>query len=199
MKEYLEILNLGNKFQKFIPNPINVQQTNLHKNRRSFFLYVGTLSDEKGITELCNNWKIDYPNLFVIGDGPSRNKLPIKSNIQYLGYQNRSQVLDFISKAKALIIPSLCLENLPTVYIEAMSQGTPVLVNAKCSVSSLVFEEKTGEIFSNFSDIYHHLVELENNWTIFNQNASKAYETIYSDDVVRSQLISLYKDLYVER
>ncbi|MFH1661825.1 MAG: glycosyltransferase [Candidatus Falkowbacteria bacterium] len=96
-------------------------------NKKFNFLYVGQLEKHKGILFLINVFKkINNSELIVIGDGNcpvSKNN----KNIKFLGKLKNSEVNKLMREADALIMPSLCYENSPTVIYEAFANGLPVI------------------------------------------------------------------------
>ncbi len=141
------------------PNLITVKPNFLYPDPGSgdgsgdFALFVGRLSDEKGVQTLINAWdNIDLPiKLKILGDGDlegivldaSRNN----SNINYIGKKTSNEVLSVISNAKCVIIPSLCYEGLPRVLIESFSKGTPVIGSNLKSISELIDDGINGLLF----------------------------------------------------
>ena len=62
-----------------------------------YAVIVGRLSTEKGILPLCKAWdKVGIP-LYVVGDGPLRDKLPKSKNITYFGQLSQQETLKIIS------------------------------------------------------------------------------------------------------
>lgn len=118
-------------------------------------LFVGRLSREKGLKTLLQaasqipDWSIQ-----VVGDGPLRDELDseIESkklrNVRLLGRLPTSEIEILLQKATALVLPSECYENLPTVILEAWYYGLPVIVSRLGGMAELVEENKTGFLFN---------------------------------------------------
>jgi glycosyltransferase involved in cell wall biosynthesis len=74
---------------------------------KAYFVYVGRLSDEKGILNLIDTFIGTDFQLQLIGGGPLENEVlrSIKNqpNISYLGFKKRSEILPLIAKAQALL------------------------------------------------------------------------------------------------
>lgn len=97
-------------------------------------LYIGRLSEEKGIEILLNAWRRisnkDW-KLCIIGDGPLRSLVEEYKNknetFEYRGHQTSTHVLNALKNAAFLAFPSQCYENFPMVLLEALSVGVPIL------------------------------------------------------------------------
>ncbi len=123
-----------------IRNPLNHQICQLsHFNKEPLIVFVGRLSQEKGLDILINAFlylkrkqMIKGYNLYIIGDGPEREKLELMSegdeNILFLGYQKHEAALNYLAKAELLVLPSICYENFPMVMVEALLNGCKILV-----------------------------------------------------------------------
>ena len=81
----------------------------LQKNKRSGALYVGRISPEKGIKTLISAWQgKNYP-LKIVGDGPLISEITSANNssIKSIGALPQNKVMEEMSKASFLILPSL--------------------------------------------------------------------------------------------
>jgi len=67
--------------------------------------------------------------------------------ITYLGYISVEQLVNCLEIADALVVPSLCYENSPTVIYEALQAGIPVLAADIGGVGELVENGKNGFLF----------------------------------------------------
>lgn len=110
------------------------------KNENIFkFLYIGQIEEHKGILFLIHAFKkalqegeIDLnARLIIAGPGLETKKAVnlIKDcrNIEFLRKVGRSEVEKIMLRSSALIAPSLCYENSPTVIYEAFTAGLPVI------------------------------------------------------------------------
>ncbi len=100
----------------------------------NMILYVGRLSNEKGIPVLLEAWskmgKSDVQLVFV-GDGPLRSSLGATDlpNVQILGSQSSAEVRKLMLSARALVFPSVVYEGQPMVLLEALAAGLPMAVS----------------------------------------------------------------------
>lgn len=110
-----------------------------------YALYVGRLTQEKGVDHLIRAWRSvrDLP-LRVIGDGALRARLEEDARslpVQFLGRRSADDVLDSMRNAQMLIVPSVCYEGFPRVFVEALATATPVVASALGGLGELVTPE----------------------------------------------------------
>jgi len=121
-----------NSKKVIIPNPIILNKKLFNKikekNKKFIFLYVGQLEEHKGILFLINVFnKIENCELAVVGTGHCHVHENNNKNINFLGKLKNSEVNKLMQESDALIMPSLCYENSPTVIYEAFANGLPVI------------------------------------------------------------------------
>ena len=116
----------------------------------NYALYVGRLSEEKGVRTLLDAWpRIDGLPLKILGDGPLRCELEQKARdgalpVEFLGFRPRDEVLAITARAVIQIVPSECYEGFPMVVLEAYACGTPVLASRIGSLDEIVVEGESG-------------------------------------------------------
>ena len=134
-----------------IPNAIdlNLIPKKSTKQFENQMIFAGRLSKEKGIeilletaTQLPDNY-----HLLIAGSGPLeekvRNLADKKTNVHYLGYQSKQNVLSLIRGSDLLIQPSL-EEGMSSTLLEAMACGTCILGSNIEGISEIVENNKTG-------------------------------------------------------
>ncbi|MCX6731049.1 MAG: glycosyltransferase [Candidatus Roizmanbacteria bacterium] len=158
--------------------------------KERYCLYVGRLSEEKGIIDLLMRFK-NTPNinLKVIGTGPLSKKVAKYKkykNIEILGFIERKKIVPILQKAQVLIIPSKWYEVLPFAYIEARTQGLPILVPNNNNFQLLAKEDKYIFLDEN--------IDLTK--TFFKEsNSKKAPILRYTANYHYDLLMSLYKKI----
>lgn len=203
-RELLLESSLGMEAHKFIvkPNFTRNDRGNSVIDREDHFLFVGRLSDEKGIETLLEAFKGSNFKLHIIGDGPLRNQVEKvqkeNRNIYYLGALPHHEVNRAMQRAQALIFPSIWYETFGMTIIEAFSNKTPVIASAIGSPKTIVKPFETGYLFNpgNPEDLRSKL-ELFDSLTeeekmTMQQNAFKTYKQEYS---VEKQ-IEYFKEIY---
>lgn len=129
--------------------------------RQQIVAYIGRLSKEKGVLEFVQAIKLlsgqDTIHFLIIGDGPAREQISHQlakeqeaGKVKLLAWLPPHKVAIWLNEAKLLLIPSYT-EGLPTILLETMSCGTPVLATPVGSIPQLIKDEKTGFILEDNS------------------------------------------------
>ena len=99
------------------------------------FLFLGRLTEEKGVHLLLDAWQ-RHPDgalgtLTVVGDGPLRplveQAATARSDLDFRGPQDRAGVAAALRAAAVVLATSTWYDVLPTVILEALAAGRPVL------------------------------------------------------------------------
>jgi len=104
-------------------------------------LYVGRLSEEKGIADLAERWTRFGPSglrLVICGEGPLRSKLAESESIELRGWADSGEVARLMREARALVFPSKWYEGQPLVILEAFAAGLPVLGSRLGGIAELI-------------------------------------------------------------
>lgn len=104
------------------------------QTNRKDWLFVGRLTNEKGLRELLEIWPPEE-RLTVVGEGPQREMLQSTTgpNVVWEGAISREKVRLLMLQHEGLVFPSRCFEMQPTVISEALAAGLPVLCFAGTS------------------------------------------------------------------
>lgn len=163
-------------------------------------LYVGRLSNEKGIVPLLAAWKgVDYP-LRIAGDGPLRGMCEAAQGkrIAYLGRLSREQVYAEMRRAAFLVLPSTCYEMFPMTLVEAHANGLPVIASNLGGLKSLLEDSVTGLGFSagDPADLRAKVrlaIEHPDKMAAMGKNARARYEAAYTAERNYSNLMAVYE------
>ena len=105
--------------------------------RKDHFLYVGRLSEEKGIDLLLRAFENSNHKLKIIGKGPMKDlveKFALNnSNIDFLNFKNSAEIRKEMLDCSAVIFPSICYEQFGLVIVEAFATATAVI---SCDIGS---------------------------------------------------------------
>lgn len=99
------------------------------------FLFAGRMTLEKGLGLLLEAWRAhgdgELGTLRLAGDGPLRSLAESaaaeRADVTYVGALDRAAVQAEIAAAACIVVPSICHDVLPTVVLEALAAGRPVL------------------------------------------------------------------------
>ena len=118
------------------------------------FLYAGQLGEHKGIMFLLEAFsKLPFDaRLLIAGDGPLRSVVEERARadkrIMYLGYTQPEELAKCMEAVDALVVPSLCYENSPTVIYETLMAGVPLIASRIGGVGELIREGDNGFLFT---------------------------------------------------
>lgn len=189
----------------FLKDPcMEYEDLQISSEKINRFLFVGRISNEKGIEDLIRCWmERSIPaELWIAGEGPLKKKLQQKSkgekSIKWLGQCQKKEVLSLLSNSKALLFPTKCYEGMPLIILEAMSMGCPVISsdigNPKNmidhKINGLLFEPgKTADMYKNISWI----ISNPKNSKKLGENSRKKYEELYTPEKNYNTLMSIYE------
>jgi glycosyltransferase involved in cell wall biosynthesis len=197
-------LNLQQESISVKPNFVFDHGTGLEK-REDFFLYVGRISTEKGIEVVLKSFaNTPECKLVIIGDGPIKPMLEQRykdaKNIVFLGAKEKKDVLDFMKRCKAVVVPSLCYESaLPLTIIEAFSTGTPVVASRLGSIADSILENYNGFLFKagdadDLRKVIQAFDQLISGNDVYN-HARQTYLRGYTPEVNYLLLKTIYDDV----
>jgi glycosyltransferase involved in cell wall biosynthesis len=141
----------------FLPGP-GAAREGARPHERPYALFVGRLERIKGLQTVIPLFR-DYPRaeLWIAGRGndePELRRLAGSStNIRFLGLRGSDSLPQLYRDAVALLVPSLCYEVFPTVIIEALQQGTPVLARALGGMREMIEETQGGLLFRDAEEL----------------------------------------------
>lgn len=166
--------------------------------KRKGYLFVGRLSEEKGVTTLIEAFnELPEITLEIIGDGPLAEVLQksSNSNIKFLGKQPFSVVKEKLRHVKALVFSSLIYEGLPNTIIEAFAAGTPVLASDVDNINTIVSDYQNGRLFpAAKSEVLAQTVlefDSKKNKELYGK-ALKTFEMNYTHDQNFKALMTIY-------
>lgn len=151
-------LKIWNPIPKYEYNNVNQENTSILRSKyKDYILMVGRMNyphkDHYTVIDAVNILKSEYgldKKVVFLGDGPNMEyvkeyakKLGIESNTIFEG--TKSNVEDYYSSAKMLVHSSVAGEGLPTVILEAMACGLPVVsTDSQVGPREIIGDEEYG-------------------------------------------------------
>lgn len=121
----------------------------------SYVLYLGRLSEEKGLRWLLKQFeRSDAPcRLLIAGEGPLEPLVhkSLGPTIEYVGYVRGETKDRYLREAISLVMPSECYENFPLAIAEANAWGVPALVSDLGGLAEIVRSGENGTAFTPHS------------------------------------------------
>jgi len=137
----LQTLLLANSFVRknfLIENPTKSEVD------ENYFLFVGRLEKAKGINILIDAAK-ELPDIKFVAIGNNSDlKKPLPSNFNAIGELPRKNILDWIARSTAVVVPSISLETFSITALDAMAFGKPIIVSKIGGLQELCREETNG-------------------------------------------------------
>ena len=138
------------------------------------YLYLGRLTEAKGILVLLDAWEIlerergnATPRLVIGGDGPLRSSVISRvermRSVHFAGQLVGEEKNRALEGCRAMIVPSLWWEPLGLVVYEAYDYCRPVLAASSGGLPEVVLDRETGLLHEpgHPEQLAHHVMQLE--------------------------------------
>lgn len=174
---------------------------------RSYYLYFGRLSYEKGVLTLIEAFETcPELQLLVLGSGPLEDELKqyVKQhelkNVSFLEARSGASLYEVVSQAKFIVAPSEWYEMMGMTVIEGYSMGVPALVSDIGGLAEIVNDGETGFKFEagNVDSLKAGIGKCE---ALSEQDYSLMREKAYTfgerfdEKVYLRQLLDIYQEL----
>jgi colanic acid/amylovoran biosynthesis glycosyltransferase len=220
MKE--EIISMGTPGDKVTAHYIGVSpetfriKNYIKANNRIKFINVSRFAPKKGIEFTLKAFKIAKDRglnaeINFIGSGPLLNKmkkltddLGINDDIKFTGSLNSDKIPELMRNADVFLLHSITAgndaEGLPTVVVEAMSSGLPVISTYHQGIPEAVIDGKSGYLIEerNVEKYAEKMLMiskdnlLRQEMGLFNR---KRVETEFNSDIQNNELKKIYNEV----
>lgn len=190
-----------------VPNFLDESLFSPSYEHDGYFIYLGRLSEEKGILTLLNAMK-SVPNgkLVIIGTGPLedeiRNEISSShlSNVELVGFQAGESLKQYIANAMFSVMPSEWYENGPISLLENFACGKPVIGADIGGIPEYISHGRDGLIFKSKNPVdlaekINALLSGKNNLVAMGKNAREKVEKIYCKNNHIANMIQIYTQL----
>ena len=165
----------------------------------SEWVYIGRLSEEKGVRSLIAHWPADEI-LNVYGDGPLRVEVELAASegrgIRYHGPIPHERVPAVLADARGLIFPSEWAEGgIAQSYVEALAAGRIVVARLGSSVGDDLLSSGFGTVFEEWGDFTNALKSAGNQSQSALASARAHYESVFTPEAFAMTIIELYESL----
>ena len=128
----------------FVPDDLLLQEAT--PNPDGPIVFVGDLSRDKGIDVLLEAHRRlgGRPHLALAGRVLENTPLDLPDQVELRGLLDHASVMDLMETACVVAVPSIVPDCCPTVVLEAMAVGRPVVAAASGGIVDLVDDGTTG-------------------------------------------------------
>ena len=177
--------------------------------RSEEFLFVGRLTEEKGVKMLLQLFSSIPHRITLAGDGPLKEEVISYSgkypNINYVGSLQKQELSHLMQRSTALVFPSIWYEGMPLTIIEAFSCGLPVIATRLGAMEHMVTPGYDGLLFdagnkTELSQILDQWVSMPaESKAKFSINAQSTYKQSYTPEKNVEQLLAIYQSVIAKQ
>ena len=206
--KFIDILYHSVDTRIFVPSKSNALNKYLSENEIKF-LFVGRLEKSKGVYSLIYAMKYLLQSklnatLFIIGRGSEErylktlvSSLNLRDSVIFLGNIPYENLPKFYNACDALLLPSL-IDPSPSVILEAMACGKPVIGSKVGGIEDVLVDRETGYLFTpnSYRELYlllRKFVESPDIIQQFGKNSRRRIEEVYALDKISEKHIKIYE------
>ncbi|MBN1562388.1 MAG: glycosyltransferase family 4 protein [Anaerolineae bacterium] len=174
-----------------------------------YFMYFGRLVRIKGVPTLlaAMQWvNSTSAKLLIIGEGELDASLKAYaqqhglSNVSFLGYLNKPDLIPLIQRAAFTILPSECYENYPYAVIESFACGTPVIGARIGGIPELIKDGENGLLFESgnarqLAEKIQYMLDHPDVAIEMGRKGRQQVETVNNPQTHYERIIALYESL----
>jgi glycosyltransferase involved in cell wall biosynthesis len=130
--------------------PVAIEHCRFEADKDDYYVTAARLVPFKRIDLMIEAFnRMPDKRLIIIGDGPERKRLQgmARANISFAGFRSHSEVIDYLSRARAFVFSSA--EPFGIAIVEALACGTPVMAFSRGAAPEIVRDRQTGILFSD--------------------------------------------------
>ncbi len=148
----------GRFFDTVIPCAFDPAEFKFRKDKEPFALYVGRLTQRKGLVIACRSAKEAGIPLKVIGHG---DPALVTDGAEYLGALPMDERNEWMSRARVVLCPTQYIEPFCCVSVEAQLCGTPVVATDWGGFTETIEHGKTGFRANYLGEFVRHIKAAE--------------------------------------
>jgi glycosyltransferase involved in cell wall biosynthesis len=190
---------------EWIPNAVCTNKFSYTEKNSRTVTYVGKLEKWKGAEVLMEVFEIVRSELsdvefMIAGDGTLAEKFgKANKGIKFLGHIPHDKMPEVYHKTAVLVSPSF-MEGSPTICMESLACGTPVVGTDVGDTREMVIDRKTGFLVmpGNAEAIASRVIELLENRALrrtMGEEGRRHIEENFSYDVIVKKICDVYRSL----
>ncbi|MGB0716030.1 MAG: glycosyltransferase family 4 protein [Phycisphaerae bacterium] len=173
-------------------------------------IYVGRLSEEKGVDMLIQSWRnlkpsqwSGQPTLTIVGAGPEEARLKMLAkdmpHVEFTGKLEKADLHQRVKSAAFVVAPSRCFETFGLTVVEGYALQRPAVVPSRTALAELVGDDRYGHVYEQLNvDALTSACQTLLNDPIrcfeMGQNARRYYEAQFTEEKVMPQLLRHYRE-----
>lgn len=190
-----------------------VDQGRRRSGRGEHVLFLGRLTEEKGVRLLMTTWDILAAGgglgrpLVLVGTGPLSGEVATwaqgRDDVRVLGLRTRSDCAELVAGASAVVAPSVWQETFGLVVVEAMAAGVPSVASAHGAFPELVEDGVTGLLHrpgdaASLAEGLRRIVASPERNRVMGDAARRRYELDFTPEVGLDRLVAAYEAAIVD-
>ena len=189
------------------PNFIETDHIESRPGSGDYVLYLGRLSEEKGLRPLLEVFEQlrDIP-LKIAGTGPLDTELrqyveqKKMHHVEFLGFLSGAEKAQALENSLFTVVPSIWYDNFPVSLLEAYAAGKPVLASNSGCFPHIVEEGRSGLLFERgnsaaLAEKIRWLYQHPNELTTMGRYARQLVETRYSPEATYQTLLAIFNQV----
>jgi len=195
--------------ERMVVRPNSVDDPGAAASPGTGAVFVGRLSEEKGVDTLLKAWEaLPGVPLTIVGDGPLRGAVERAagrlSNVRLLGHVSPQKCFDAMRQSAVVVMASRWYEGFPRVIVEAFALGRPVVAPRLGSMADLVRNEVTGLLYepgssADLARCVKQIADRSSSGAGMSRAARSEYESAYAPEINARQLLDIYSQAVLRR
>jgi glycosyltransferase involved in cell wall biosynthesis len=207
MIPFLERGGISRANIRVLRNPVEpFSKVRIRAEHNRAFVYIGRLHEGKGPDLAAKAAQLAGASLCLIGDGPQRSALERDHpEIMIAGWQPSNRIIEWVGKARALIVPSRYPEPFGLVAVEALLSGLPVIIASSALLASEIEERGIGYAcepldISAMAGLMRRLMQDDELTRTMSERAVESAPTLATTPAVwTSELVRLYEQRLTQK
>lgn len=195
---------------RFLGKPFNAPSYTAHPGYDDYFLFMGRLSDEKGVEVLLKAMQLaPAAKLKIVGRGPHEETLKALAqslnlkNVEFAGSMWGDVAKDQIRHSRFVVLPSLWHENFSYVITETFALGKALLGSDTGGTPENIIPGVTGNVYPahdhvKLADHINHMWIHAEETMQMGLAAKKLVDENFNDATFSKRLESIYTDVITD-
>lgn len=214
-----ELIHLGVDSKKLFVSSTMVESAKYLPENKFFsnsyrVLFCATMVKEKGPFEILEAapivlTKFPETKFTFVGNGKDLEKLKkrtkkigIKNNVEFTGYVSLEEKIKIFKKSQVFVFPSSHGEGFPTVILEAMAAGLPIITTPNAGIFDAIKDGRDGFLLRNNSrypkEIAEKLINMFENSKLLekmSENNLKRAKEEYDVKIITDRIKKIYREI----